>query len=459
MDPYRTNRLAASIQRALSELIATRVKDPRVGLVSVSQVELNRDHSVAEVFVAVTGDEEERAASLTGLRKARGFLQGQLGRELRLRTVPELRFAYDDSMDRGFGMEEVLRELEERGEFLDETEKRRRLALADFEPPAELLEPLRSADRVWVTGHWNPDPDCVGAALALGAVLRELEKEVVVFRFPDPPPGLEQLPGWEETTAAEEAPQLLAEAPPDVALLVDCHRTDRTGPLQDTLDRLPRVICVDHHLVSGRRAPVPGWVDDRAESTCTLAVRMIEELTGPGEDLIDADVATALFAGIAGDTGGFRFDNTAPRTFRLAADLAERGVDTAGVQHELLHARRREGLALTQRVLAGIEYAGGGRVALAAVTAEMVAETGASLAETEGLVNVLTSVQGVRYAALLKEAEPDVWRVSLRTGEGDVQEVAARLGGGGHKRAAGCTLEGSQQEVAATVTEALLAAE
>jgi len=88
-----------------------------------------------------------------------------------------------------------------------------------------------------------------------------------------------------------------------------------------------------------------------------------------------------------------------------------------------------------------------------------VAETGATLAETEGLVNVLSSVQGVRYAALLKEAEPGVWRVSLRTGEGDVQEVAARLGGGGHKRAAGCTLEGSQEEVAATVTEALLAAE
>lgn len=459
MDPYKTNRLAASIQRTLSELIATRVKDPRVGLVSVSQVELNRDHSVADVYVAVTGDAQEREGSLAGLRKARGFLQGQLGRELRLRSVPELRFAHDEAMDRGFGLEETLRELEARGEFLDTAARRRRLRLEDFTPPPELLDPLREAERIWITGHWNPDPDCVGAALALGAVLRELDRDVVVFRFPDPPPGLADLPGWEDTTEAEQAPALLASEPPDVALLVDCHRTDRTGPLQETLDRLPRVLCIDHHLVSGRRVPAPGWVDDRAESTCTLAVRLIEALAPAGNDLIDTDVATNLFAGIAGDTGGFRFDNTAPRTFRLAADLAERGVDTAAVQHDLLHARRPAGLDLTQRALATTEYAGEGTVAIAVVTREMVAESGASLDETEGLVNVLTSVRGVRYAALLKETDPGVWRVSLRSRDGDVQSVAARLGGGGHTRAAGCTLEGSREDVAATVVEALLAAE
>ncbi len=459
MDPYKKNRLKAAIQRGLSELIATQVKDPRVGMVSVSQVELNRDNSQAKIYVAVTGDEDEQKLCLAGLKTAAGFLQGQLGRMLRLRTVPVLQFAYDDSMDRGFGIEEVLRELEEQGEFADEAERRRQLSLEDFEPPSELIDPLREAETIWISGHWSPDPDCVGAALALAAALEALEKDVTVFRFPEPPAGLTTLPGWDATVDASEAPAMLEEAAPDLVLLVDCHRSDRCGPLQDTFDRIESVVCVDHHLVSGRRAPVPGWLDARAESTCTLAYRVIQVLAGDDDEVLDVDVATNLFAGLAGDTGGFRFDNVGPATFRLAAELADRGVNTAELQHRLLHQRRRQGLDLMQRALASVTYAGGGRVALMRISLDDLAATSASVAETEGLVNILMSVEGVRYAALLKEIETDVWRGSLRCHDGDVQAVASAFGGGGHVRAAGCTVEGSGDDVAARMTEALLTAE
>lgn len=455
MDPYKTNRLSAAIQRALSELITMRVKDPRVGLVSVSQVELNRDHSQAKVFVAVTGDEEERADSLKGLKTARGFLQGQLGDMLRLRTVPMLFFEYDDAMDRGFEVEETLRKLEAEGEFLDEAEKLRRLKLEDLEPDAGLIKALQEAQTIWIAGHWNPDPDSMGAALALSLALLDLEKDVTVFRYDDPPVGLTGLPGWADTVAASEAPGLLAAGAPDLAVLVDCHRIDRCGDLQDTLDRLETIVCVDHHLVSGRRAPVPGWVEPRAESTCTLVYRVIQTLAGGDDEAIDVDIATNLFAGLAGDTGGFRFDNTRPSTFRLAGDLAERGVDTAAVQQQTLHQRHRSGLDLLQRAIAATTYTPDGKIAVMRVDQAMLAETGASLAETEGFVNLLTSVVGVRYGVLLKEMEAGTWRASLRTGDGDVQEVAAAFGGGGHARAAGCTLSGDGDEVAAQLVEAL----
>ena len=459
MDPYKKNRLAAAIQRTLSDLISAKVKDPRVGLVSISQVELNRDNSQARVFVTVTGDEEDRDKSMTGLIKAAGFLQSQVGRVLKMRTVPQLYFEHDDSMDRGFGVEEVLRGLEQQGEFIDAKEKRRRLRLEDFEPDRDLVEPLRAAETVWLAGHWNPDPDCIGAALALAEVLRGMDKDVVVFRYPEPPRGLTKLPGWKDTEPMESAPELLAEEAPDLAVLVDCHRTDRTGPLQDTLDRLENVVCIDHHLVTGRRAPAPGWVDDRAESTCSLAYRLIQVLTDDDPEAIDVDVATNLFAGLSGDTGGFRYDNVGPSTFRLAAELADRGVDTAAVQQMLLHQRRREGMDLMQRALASIRYSGGGRIAVMTITREMLKESGAVMSETEGLVNMMTAVEGVTYAALLKELEPGTWRVSLRTNGGDVQAVAAAFGGGGHKAAAGCTLEGDHDDVAAAMTEALLGAE
>ena len=455
MDPYKTNRMNAALQRALSDLIATRVKDPRVGLVSVSQVSLNRDHSQARVYVVVTGDEDERQATLAGLSKARGFLQGQLSDVLRLRTVPELHFALDQAMDRGFEVERTLRDLEARGEFRREAERRRALRIEDLEPDRQLLDQLRAAQNLWIAGHWNPDPDCMGAALGLALALADLDKDVTVFRYPDPPVGLTTLPAWEDTVPAEEAAELLAEETPDLVVLVDCHRTDRTGFLQETLDRLETIVCIDHHLVSGRRTPLPGWLEDRAESTCTLVYRVIQELTGHDAAAIDETIATNLFAGLAGDTGGFRFDNVGPATFRLAADLAERGVDTATVQENTLHRRRREGLLLLQRALAATTITADGRVAVMRVDQAMLAESGASLAETEGYVNMLTAVEGVEYGALMKELEPGVWRASLRTTSGDVQAVAAAFGGGGHARAAGCTLEGDAEEVAAQLGEAL----
>lgn len=459
MDPYRTNRLAADIQRLLGDLLLTRVKDPRVRMVAISQVELNRDHSQARVYVTPAGDGDENEESLRGLRKAAGFLQREVGAALRLRSAPSLRFILDESFARGFGVEEVLRELAAKGEFMAEDQRRRRLRHEDLSPPRELLEPLRAAERIWLTGHWSPDPDCAGAMLALAAALRGLDKDVVAFIFPEPPSWLNALPGWEQTTFVEQAPALLAESPPDLALLIDCHRTDRCGELQATLDRLPVVLCLDHHLVSGRRAPAPGWLEARAESTCTLAYRVIQELAGGQEEAIDAEVAACLFAGLAGDTGGFRFNNVIPATFRLAAVLTAQGADAAELQHRLLHQRSRQGLDLLQRALASLVYAGDGRIAVLTITREMLRQSGADLAECDGLVNLLTTVDGVRYAALFKEQDDGLWRVSLRSRTGDVQAVAAAFGGGGHRAAAGFTIAGRGEDMRALVVDALLAAE
>ncbi len=456
MDPYKTNRLNAAIQKTLGELIETQVKDPRVGFVTIVGVHLNRDHSVARVFFSVLGDDEEREKSITGLHKAAGFLQSQVGKALRLRTTPELRFEYDGSLDRGLGVESVLRDLSDQGEFLSEDEKRRRLTLADFVPDSALLAALRGATRVWVIPHWNPDPDAAGCALALVEALQILGKEALSFRFPDPPVGLVGLPGWNDLVPHVAAPELLASAPPDLAVLVDCHRTDRTGEMQDTLDRLPQILCIDHHLISGRRAPVPGWIDARAEANATLVHQVVAALLGGVGESLTTSIATNLFAGLTADTGGFRFRNTTPMTFDLARSLAACGVDVADVTHRVLHLRRREGLALLQQALGTCEFTANGRVVTARASLAMFAETSASPSETEGFVNLLTAVAGVRYAAFLKEIEPDLWRASMRAmGDGDVQAIAAQWGGGGHRAAAGCTIEGDGDSVAAAVAAAL----
>lgn len=457
MDPYRTNKLNHSILKALGEMLQTAVKDPRVGFVSINQVKLNRDHSVAEVYWSVLGDEDERKTSFAGLKKARGFLQGRLGKALGLRHAPELRFVFDDSVQKGLEIDGLLDELEARGEFETEADRLRRMTLDDLTPPEELLDGLRAARRVWVVPHHNPDPDAVGSALALAEALDLLGCEVRVVGYPDPALGLSDLPGYDRVVTCDKAEQLFLDEQPDTLVLVDCHRIDRTGPLQDVLDRFTTRWCIDHHLISGRKGPEPGWVEPRSCSTCTLIHQVATALGAePGEGRepfeLTLDMATNIYAGLINDTGGFRFSNTHPLTFELARRLCALGVDTAGVARMTMHRYRPAGIALMEKVLATFTYHHGGRILTAVADQAMLEATGGTLSDTEGFVNIATAVDGVERVAFIKETAPGVWRASLRVrGSGDVQQVAARYGGGGHKQAAGCTIEGERDEVLAAL--------
>lgn len=100
--------LEESLRRILAAAILQDVADPRVGFVTVSEVRLNRDNTVAQVFYTVLGDDEERARSLSGLKSCKGFLRQRIGDELRLRTLPDLRFRYDDSLDRSYRLESLM---------------------------------------------------------------------------------------------------------------------------------------------------------------------------------------------------------------------------------------------------------------------------------------------------------------------------------------------------------------
>ncbi len=107
----RNGHLEETLRRILAEAIGTQIDDPRVGFVTVAEVRLNRDNTVAQVFYTVMGDEEAHRLTQRGLRKATGYLRQIIGEKIRLRAIPELRFRYDTSLDRSFRLEEVLDEI------------------------------------------------------------------------------------------------------------------------------------------------------------------------------------------------------------------------------------------------------------------------------------------------------------------------------------------------------------
>jgi ribosome-binding factor A len=108
----RDGHLEETLRRIIASALHLEVADPRVGFVTVSEVRLNRDRTLAQVFYTVLGDEEERKTSLEGLKRCRGYLRQIVGDQIRMRAVPEIRFTYDDSLDRSFGIEETLARIE-----------------------------------------------------------------------------------------------------------------------------------------------------------------------------------------------------------------------------------------------------------------------------------------------------------------------------------------------------------
>ncbi len=462
MDPFRTNKKNQAILEVLSRLLQVSVKDPRVGFLTINSVKLNRDHSVAQVFWSTLGDDDDRKASFAGLKKARGYMMSKLTRTLGLRAAPDLRFVYDDTVAKGLELDNVLDDLAEKGEFKSEAEKKREMDLEDLQPPYELIQAIGRSVKVWIVPHFNPDPDAMGSALALSEALEQMGRDVTVVSYLDPPVGFSDMPGFEKVVTNDQAEELFSTEKPDTLILVDCHSINRCGPLEDTLVRFENRWCIDHHLVSGKKAPESGWVEARSCSTCTLIHQVIDTLSVGGGDSDDEpfemslNMATNIYAGLINDTGSFRFSNTGPLTFELAHTLAAMGVDTAAVSRKTMHRYRRQGVALLQHVLASFEYHNDDKILILRATQAMLEETGGIMPDTESFVNIATAVDGVKYIAFMKERGDKEWRVSLRVrGEGDVQTIAAEHGGGGHKQAAGCTLYGEGDEVAAELAAEL----
>jgi bifunctional oligoribonuclease and PAP phosphatase NrnA len=446
MDPYRLQRQNSAIQKVLSQLLTSEVKDPRVGFVTIGGVELNRDQTVAKVFFSVIGDRHDRTKTFQGLKKARGYLQGRLSDILRLRATPDLRFVYDDSFERGLNVDEALSDLQDKGEFKDEATRNRERDMDSFMPPLDLMTALREAQDVWVIPHSNPDPDAMGGALALGQALDAAGADATVLRYPDIPHGFSVLPGIDKTPDPGDVRELFTEHRPDTVVLVDCHGLDRIGDYQELLADFENVWCIDHHL-TGSKAPADGWIEPVASAASILVMRVIEELAAEKWEM-NLDMATNLYAGIVADTGSFRYSNTYPFTFEAAHQLASLGVDTAGLGEKVLHQRTRAGMELLQRVIETFKFHADARILSLYVTSAMIRETGSTLADTEGIISLAAGVTGLQFVVFIKELGEGQWRVSLRSlGDGDVQQLAGQYGGGGHRVAAGCTLQGDVEEL------------
>jgi phosphoesterase RecJ-like protein len=322
-------------------------------------------------------------------------------------------------------------------------------------PPDELTHAadlLRSAHDVTLIPHINPDADALGSALALGTALQRRGASVrVAFATPSHVP---------ETLRCLDVDGLVvpsADVPkaPELVVALDTGSLTRLG---DLADRVPAaiaaggsVLVVDHHT-SDNRFGTHHVIDPHAEATAVLVLRLLDQL---GVEL-DQHIATCVYAGLMMDTSQFR--RATPETHRLAARLLAAGVDPAELSRQLVDSHPFAWFPMLTTVLGRARLepeaaAGRGLVHTAVYLSDM---DGVRLEEVESVVDILRTTIEAEVAIVLKEIAPTRWSGSLRSvGTVDVSAAAAHLGGGGHRRAAGFTTNGTPDEIMAKLRAAL----
>lgn len=316
-----------------------------------------------------------------------------------------------------------------------------------------ILGLIRNAKRVLVSSHENPDGDAIGSTLALGLGIEQMGKEVVFYNKDGVPETLRFLPHSDRIVKSLDG----IEGTFDLAFAVDCTGTNRAGSeFEDFLStgRGGKVIIMDHHQTNNSSADLH-LLDPRSSSTGIIVYSLLKQL--PVE--INSDIADNIYTTIIGDTGSFRYSNTNPDTFRVAAELVEHGVDPAEISEALFESEPLRKLKLIGLVLPTLEVSGDKKIASVYVDNKMFAQSGACREDTEGIVNIPRSIKGVEVALLFREEvdkDGSLWKVSFRSkGQVDVAKVAEGFGGGGHYRAAGCSLAGDLDEVKKRVIESV----
>ncbi|MBO4854381.1 MAG: DHH family phosphoesterase [Oscillospiraceae bacterium] len=301
---------------------------------------------------------------------------------------------------------------------------------------------LKGIDRVLILTHARPDGDTVGSAAALCQALRDLGKQAYMLPNPE----------ITATYAPYAAPYWAPDGwKPEHVVAVDVADKKllpgNAAPYAAAID-----LAIDHH--GSHRFFAPNvCLDAEAAAAGEVVYDIIRDLT-----TLTPAIALPLYVAIATDTGCFVYANTTDRTHRIAAELLSvlDGAKVASVNKALFRTKSRARLAMESRMVADMEVYDDGRIVVMKIPLSLRTEMHAAEADIEELSSLAALVEGSDCGITLRQLKEDTVKISVRSGSRiDASAVCARLGGGGHKGAAGATVEGSMDEAKVAVLRAV----
>ncbi len=295
---------------------------------------------------------------------------------------------------------------------------------------------ILQAAAIAITGHIHPDGDCIGSCLALRRYILDnySSKQVDVYLEPI----------GSEFLFLDGASGILSECTEkkyDLCFVLDCSSEDRFTPFADIVKCAKTVICIDHHI-SNQGLGDFCKVDAKASATCEVLCQIFSF------DKISTACASCLYTGIVHDTGVFKHSNTTKATMMYAGSLLEKGVDNAKIIDETFYQKSYvQNLVLGQALL-NSRLTANGQIMFSSLSAEELEQYEASSADTNGIIDQLRSTKGVETAVFVYPLKEGGYKVSMRSNNKvDVAVIAQKFQGGGHIRAAGCTLYHTLEEI------------
>lgn len=290
---------------------------------------------------------------------------------------------------------------------------------------------IRNSKNIFIASHINPDGDNIGSSLALALALKKNNKNVFVLKSDIVPKNFVFLPGIDLIEDYNEEMGGI-----DLFVALDCGDEHRLGKNKVLFENAKKTINIDHHISNTNFGHI-NIVDPKASATGELIYEFIKHLNID----LDKEIATNLYTAISTDTGSFKYESVTSETHKIVADLLDTGIDKNNININLYEKMSFTRMKLFIKSLTTLETFDNGQIAVVKITQDMLKETGASLEDAEGIISFIRKLETVEAACILKELEKENIKISLRTKKYlDASLICSNFDGGGHKRAAGCTI-------------------
>lgn len=301
-----------------------------------------------------------------------------------------------------------------------------------------ITEEVRNAGSIAVSGHIRPDGDCVGSVMGLYLYLKKELPEAEVDVYLEKPAEIFDCISHIEDIKSKfnnvDTGKIY-----DVFIVLDCA-DDRLGEVRVLYEKARKKINIDHHISN------PGCGDVRiVEPERSSTAELLYDLMDPAA--LDEEIARALYIGIIHDTGVLRYSNTAPHTLQVVSELIKFGFDFSKIIDDTFYEKTYVQTQIMGRaILESVRFMHD-KCIVSMVSRRMMDFYQVTPQDLDGIVNQLLAVKGVECAIFMYEIRTLEYKISMRSkGRVDVAGVAMRFGGGGHVRAAGCTMNGTYHD-------------
>ena len=301
-----------------------------------------------------------------------------------------------------------------------------------------IIDEINNAESIVILTHENPDGDAIGSSLALYNALKNYGKQNVDVIIPEYSRCFEFLPGAKDIKAESDVAEY------DLAISLDAATLKMLNGWGKYFENAKTSIVIDHHGTNTMYGDI-NYVNPDSPACAQILIVLFEYF----KMKITKEVGTCILTGIITDTGGFKYQGTNVETFEFVAELLNKGVNVSKIYRRVLETTTRTAFELRRIAESRLEFFYGDKATFTYITLDDEEKVNSETGDHEGIVNIGKCIEGVEVSAFIRELKDGKgWKVSLRSNEYvNVSDVALLFGGGGHPRAAGCTIQGDLQHV------------